>query len=85
MWWLDATDRVRPDGERWRFGQSRPIRARRSLDGDVDTLANGARGCPGCDWVGTTLFGYTEATTASSPPAWDLIQPLREQLPTTTA
>ena len=84
---LDATDRVRPDGERL---EDLVSRARSELGAplmaDVDTLANGLRAAAlGCDWVGTTLFGYTEATAASSPPAWDLIQPLRERLPTTTA
>ena len=83
---LDATDRVRPDGERL---EDLVRRARSELGAplmaDVDTLANGLRAAAlGCDWVGTTLFGYTEATAASSPPAWDLIQPLREQLPLTT-
>ena len=84
---LDATDRVRPDGERL---EDLVSRARSELGAplmaDVDTLANGLRAAAlGCDWVGTTLFGYTEATAASSPPAWDLIQPLRERLPTSTA
>ena len=84
---LDATDRLRPDGERL---EDLVSRARSELGAplmaDIDTLANGLRAAAlGCDWVGTTLFGYTEATAASSPPAWDLIQPLREQLPAITA
>ncbi len=84
---LDATDRLRPDGQRL---EDLVSRARSELGAplmaDVDTLANGIRAAAlGCDWVGTTLFGYTEATAASAPPAWDLIRPLREQLPATTA
>jgi N-acylglucosamine-6-phosphate 2-epimerase len=35
----------------------------------------------GCAWVGTTLFGYTEATAGCQPPAWDLLAPLRRDLP----
>jgi N-acylglucosamine-6-phosphate 2-epimerase len=31
--------------------------------------------------VGTTLFGYTEETAQLSPPAMNLLQPLRQQLP----
>ena len=62
---LDATDRVRPDGERL---EDLVSRARSELGAplmaDVDTLANGLRAAAlGCDWVGTTLFGYTEATS----------------------
>ena len=84
---LDATDLVRPDGERL---EDLVSRARSELGAplmaDVDTVSNGLRAAAlGCDWVGTTLFGYTEATSAASPPAWDLIQPLREQLPTATS
>jgi N-acylglucosamine-6-phosphate 2-epimerase len=49
---------------------------------DVDSLANGLRAAAlGCSWVGTTLFGYTEATAALRPPAWDLLSALRNQLP----
>ena len=31
--------------------------------------------------MGTTLYGYTEATAAVEPPGWDLLGPLRQQLP----
>ena len=49
---------------------------------DIDSLANGLRAAElGCDWVGTTLFGYTEATAGHKPPAWDLLPPLRSALP----
>ena len=52
------------------------------LMADVDSLANGLEAARlGCQWVGTTLFGYTEATAAAQPPAWDLLGPLRQQLP----
>jgi N-acylglucosamine-6-phosphate 2-epimerase len=80
---IDATERMRPGGE-----ALEPLihRARRELGAplmaDVDSVANGLRAAAlGCDWVGTTLFGYTEATAHLRPPAWDLLPQLREQLP----
>ena len=52
------------------------------LMADIDSLENGLRAAQwGCDWVGTTLYGYTEATASLQPPAWPLLGPLREQLP----
>jgi N-acylglucosamine-6-phosphate 2-epimerase len=52
---------------------------------DVDSLANGVQAAAlGCQWVGTTLYGYTAATAAFQPPAWDLIPELRRQLPADT-
>ncbi|MGB5135082.1 MAG: N-acetylmannosamine-6-phosphate 2-epimerase [Prochlorococcaceae cyanobacterium] len=84
---LDATERHRPGGAdlagligRVRAELGAPLMA------DVDSVANGLWAAElGCSWVGTTLFGYTEATASSSPPAWDLLAPLREQLPSGTA
>jgi N-acylglucosamine-6-phosphate 2-epimerase len=84
---LDATERPRPDGVSLaelieRVGQElgAPLMA------DVDSVANGLVAARlGCQWVGTTLFGYTEATAACCPPAWDLLAPLRQQLPAHTA
>jgi N-acylglucosamine-6-phosphate 2-epimerase len=80
---LDATARPRPDGQ--------PLDAlvRRAqeelgapLMADVDSLANGLRAAElGCAWVGTTLYGYTEDTADQHPPAWDLLEPLRRELP----
>jgi N-acylglucosamine-6-phosphate 2-epimerase len=79
---LDATARRRP-GEadladlvaRARGELGAPLMA------DVDTTANGLRACAlGCDWIGTTLHGYTEATAGCRPPAWDLLVPLRAGL-----
>jgi N-acylglucosamine-6-phosphate 2-epimerase len=52
---------------------------------DVDSVANGLRAAElGCQWVGTTLYGYTEATASESPPAWGLLPQLRQQLPLET-
>ena len=80
---LDATARPRPDGQRL---DALVQRAREELGAplmaDVDSLANGLRAAElGCSWVGTTLYGYTEATASERPPAWDLLEPLRRQLP----
>ncbi len=84
---IDATDRARPDGQ-----QLEALVARASqelgapLMADVDSLANGLRAAAlGCRWVGTTLYGYTEATASLAPPAWDLLGPLRRELPESVA
>jgi N-acylglucosamine-6-phosphate 2-epimerase len=80
---LEAPARPRPGGE--------PLadlieRARQDLQAplmaDIDTLENGLRAAElGCTWVGTTLYGYTEATAARLPPGWELLPALRQQLP----
>jgi N-acylglucosamine-6-phosphate 2-epimerase len=83
---LDATDRPRPKGQdlaalirRAREELHAPLMA------DVDSVANGLRAAElGCQWVGTTLYGYTEATASQSPPAWGLLPQLRQQLPLET-
>ena len=80
---LDATARQRPDGE------SLETLIRRATDelgaplmADVDSVANGVRAAQlGCGWVGTTLYGYTGETAGQRPPGWDLLEPLRQQLP----
>ena len=80
---IDATERDRPGGETL---EELVGRASRDLGApvmaDCDSLANGLRAAQlGCAWVGTTLYGYTEATSACPPPAWDLLPSLRAQLP----
>lgn len=80
---IDATERFRPGGEAL---EALIQRARRELGAplmaDVDSLANGLRAAAlGCDWVGTTLYGYTETTAGQRPPAWELLPLLRQQLP----
>jgi len=80
---LDATERTRPGEE----DLAQLIARARSelgavLMADVDSIENGLRAAElGCHWVGTTLYGYTEATAAAKPPAWSLLGPLRQQLP----
>jgi N-acylglucosamine-6-phosphate 2-epimerase len=84
---LDATERPRPSGvslaeliARAQEELNAPLMA------DVDSVANGLEAARlGCRWVGTTLLGYTEATAASRPPGWELLAPLRRQLPAGTA
>ncbi|MCP9915049.1 N-acetylmannosamine-6-phosphate 2-epimerase [Cyanobium sp. ATX 6F1] len=80
---LDATERHRPEGQQ--LG-ALIERAREELGaplmGDIDSLASGLRAAElGCRWVGTTLYGYTEATSGLKPPGWGLLAPLRQGLP----
>ena len=80
---LDATERPRPGGETLAdlIGRARGELGA-ALMADVASIAQGLQAAEwGCDWVGTTLFGYTEATRDRRPPAWELLQPLREALP----
>ena len=83
---IDATERPRPDGQRLEELVARAAAELGApLMADVDSVANGLRAAElGCAWVGTTLFGYTEATARFKPPAWDLLGPLRAQLPSET-
>ncbi|WP_415399565.1 N-acetylmannosamine-6-phosphate 2-epimerase [Synechococcus sp. W4D4] len=80
---LDATERRRPDGAQLSVLLQRAKQELGAcLMADVDSLDNGLRAAElGCDWVGTTLYGYTEATASLRPPAWSVLRPLRERLP----
>ena len=80
---IDATARTRPDGEQLHALVHRATQELGApLMADVDSVANGLRAAElGCRWVGTTLFGYTDETRQHAPPGWDLLGPLREQLP----
>lgn len=80
---LDGTERPRPNGETLAnlIGRARGELGA-ALMADVASVAQGLQAAEwGCDWVGTTLFGYTEATCTLRPPAWELLQPLRQGLP----
>jgi N-acylglucosamine-6-phosphate 2-epimerase len=83
---LDATDRPRPKGQDLAALIRRAREELRApLMADVDSVANGLQAAElGCQWVGTTLYGYTEATASQSPPAWGLLPQLRQQLPLET-
>jgi len=80
---LDATGRHRPGG------QPLPDLIRRAreelgavLMADVDAIVSGLAAADlGCHWIGTTLYGYTEATAGQRPPGLHLLGPLRQQLP----
>ena len=84
---IDATDRQRPDGQSL---EELICRATTELGAvvmaDIDSVANGLRAVElGCGWVGTTLYGYTEATADHRPPGWDLLGDLKRQLPVGTS
>lgn len=72
---IDATLRSRPEGDtaaqlidRIHQELGKPVMA------DIDTWeAAEAAAQAGADLVGTTLYGYTEATQDQTPPGWDLL------------
>jgi N-acylglucosamine-6-phosphate 2-epimerase len=79
---IDATTRNRPGGEtvpdiiaRIHQELGKPVMA------DVDTIEAAALAASaGADIVGTTLFGYTTITKHLSPPGWELLNQIVEQL-----
>ena len=79
---LDATARQRPGGITLEQLVSRAQQELGApLMADIDTVENGVRAAElGCGWVGTTLYGYTEATAVERPPGLCLLGPLRQQL-----
>jgi N-acylglucosamine-6-phosphate 2-epimerase len=80
---LDATDRIRPDGDSLEILMRR-IQQELSVPvmADVDSLNSGLKAAElGCTWVGTTLYGYTKITDSFHPPAWELLPQLRAELP----
>ena len=84
---MDATTRPRPGGEQLEVIVRR---ARQELGAtlmaDIDTVAHAVQAAAmGFHWVGTTLYGYTEATAAQQPPALPLLGSLRQHLQTSGA
>lgn len=79
---IDATLRSRPGGEtvatlisRIHQELGKPVMA------DIDTLEAARQAAEaGADFVGTTLYGYTAATQAFTPPGWDLLVQMIDQL-----
>jgi N-acylglucosamine-6-phosphate 2-epimerase len=86
---LDATPRLRPEGETLAFIVRELKQAYPTVRvmGDIDSIASAthALAC-GCDVVGTTLSGYTEETKGSVPamtPDFALLEALVAQYPHT--
>jgi N-acylglucosamine-6-phosphate 2-epimerase len=79
---LDATERPRVDGvtiqellPKIRQKLAVPVMA------DIATVEEGTLSADlGADLIGTTLYGYTEATQNSTPPGFDLLHTLAMQL-----
>ena len=79
---LDATERVRPSGQSLAdLIQRARQELRAPLMADVDSVQNGLTAASlGCDWIGTTLYGYTETTSERTPPGLELLPDLRRAL-----
>jgi len=77
---LDATQRPRPEELGHLITQIQDVLGKPVM-ADIDTYENAmiAAGL-GVDCLGTTLFGYTEATSHEQPPAWDLLRQLVSDL-----
>lgn len=79
---LDATERVRPGGQSLAdLIQRARHELRAPLMADVDSVQNGLTAAAlGCEWIGTTLYGYTETTSDRTPPGLELLPDLRRAL-----
>jgi N-acylglucosamine-6-phosphate 2-epimerase len=79
---LDATERVRPEGQLLAdLVQRARQELRATLMADVDSFQNGMSAAAlGCDWIGTTLYGYTEITSDRTPPGLEMLPDLRRGL-----
>ena len=79
---LDATERFRPEGQLLAdLVQRARQELRATLMADVDSVQNGLNAAAlGCDWIGTTLYGYTETTSERTPPGLELLPDLRRGL-----
>ena len=79
---LDATERVRPAGQSLAdLIQRARQELRAPLMADVDSVQNGLTAAAlGCEWIGTTLYGYTETTSDRTPPGLELLPDLRRTL-----
>ena len=66
---LDATERVRPGGQLLAdLIQRARQEVRAPLMADVDSVQNGLSAAAwGWDWIGATLYGYTEHTAKGTP------------------
>lgn len=79
---IDATQRPRPGGEtlqdlitRIHQDLGKPVMA------DIDTLEHAiAAANAGADFIGTTLYGYTQETQSLTPPGFDLLAAMAQQI-----
>jgi N-acylglucosamine-6-phosphate 2-epimerase len=82
---IDATLRDRPDGVTVAELISAIHGRDRLVMADVDDFASAAAAiAAGADIVGTTLYGYTASTATQTPPAWDLLRRIAQELDTFT-
>lgn len=80
---MDATSRVRPDGSTIRtlFPQIRQKYPDQLFMADCATFADAQNAQSlGFDLVGTTLYGYTEETSHLTPPSFEFIHRLAENI-----
>lgn len=79
---IDATLRPRPEGDT-ATGLIHRIHQElgKLVMADIDTLeAAATAAAAGVDTIGTTLYGYTEATAGQAPPGWDLLIQMVDRL-----
>jgi N-acylglucosamine-6-phosphate 2-epimerase len=78
---IDATLRARPGGETVASLIDSIHRLGKPVMADVDTLESAiAAAEAGADLVGTTLYGYTQATRHLTPPGFELLKQMVDEL-----
>lgn len=78
---IDATLRARPGGETVASLIDSIHRLGKPVMADVDTLESAiAAAKAGADMVGTTLYGYTQATRHLTPPGFELLKQMVDEL-----
>ncbi|MBD2091766.1 N-acetylmannosamine-6-phosphate 2-epimerase [Microcoleus sp. FACHB-1515] len=78
---IDATNRTRPGGETLAELIAQIHSLNKPVMADVDTLEAAIAAAEAkADCVGTTLYGYTEATQNCQPPGFDLLKQMVENL-----
>lgn len=78
---IDATQRQRPAGETLTSLIQQIHQLGKPVMADVDTIESAiAATNAGADIVGTTLYGYTKATTHLSPPGFELLKQIKDTL-----
>jgi N-acylglucosamine-6-phosphate 2-epimerase len=78
---IDATLRARPGGETVASLIDSIHRLGKLVMADVDTLESAiAAAAAGADLVGTTLYGYTQETRHLTPPGFELLKQMVDEL-----